>query len=100
VEGGVAGGGFRECQTVRHHLQEVGERLEEELGEERELHPFDGTEEEWAPQPLPDGPITVGMDGGSVRGAHKQGCFEVIAGRTVVAFRRAMTGSRGGGCGK
>jgi hypothetical protein len=33
--------------------------------------------------------MTVGMDGGYVRAAHKQGCFEVIAGRTVVAFRRA-----------
>ena len=39
-------------------------------------------------QPLPDGPITVGIDGGYVRAAHKQGCFEVIAGKSVVAFRR------------
>jgi len=31
------------AQTVRYHLQEVGERLEEELGEKRELHQFDGT---------------------------------------------------------
>ena len=76
------------AQTVRHHLQDVGERLEEELGEERELHQFDGTEEEWAEQPLPDGPITVGLDGGFVRAAHKQGWFEVIAGKSVVAFRR------------
>jgi hypothetical protein len=36
------------AQTVRHPLQEVGERWEEEWGEERELHQFDGTEEEWA----------------------------------------------------
>ena len=61
------------AQTVRNHLQDVGERLEEELGEERELNQFDGTEEEWAQQPLPDGPITVGLDGGFVRAAHKQG---------------------------
>jgi hypothetical protein len=66
----------------------MGERLEEELGEERELNQFDGTEEEWAQQPLPDGPITVGLDGGFVRAAHKQGWFEVIAGKSVVAFRR------------
>jgi hypothetical protein len=39
--------------------------------------------------PLPDGPMTVGIDGGYVRAAHKQGNFEVIAGRSVVAFRRA-----------
>ena len=37
----------------------------------------------------PDGPITVGIDGGYVRAAHKEGFFEVIAGRSVVAFRRA-----------
>ena len=33
--------------------------------------------------------MTVGIDGGYVRAAHKQGYFEVIAGRSVVAFRRA-----------
>jgi hypothetical protein len=30
----------------------------------------------------------VGIDGGYVRAAHKEGLFEVIAGRSVVAFRR------------
>jgi len=40
-------------------------------------------------QSPPDGPITVGIDGGYVRAAHKEGFFEVIAGRSVVAFRRA-----------
>ena len=39
--------------------------------------------------PVPDGPMTVGIDGGYVRAAHKEGCFEVIAGRSVVAFRRS-----------
>jgi hypothetical protein len=37
----------------------------------------------------PDGPITAGIDGGYVRAAHKEGFFEVIAGCSVVAFRRA-----------
>ena len=32
--------------------------------------------------------MSVGIDGGYVRAAHKKGCFEVIAGRSVVAFRR------------
>ena len=32
--------------------------------------------------------MTVGRDGGSVRAAHKEGIFEVVAGRSVVAFRR------------
>ena len=31
----------------------------------------------------------MGIDGGYVRAAHKEGFFEVIAGRSVVAFRRA-----------
>jgi len=30
----------------------------------------------------------VGLDSGYVRATHKQGWFEVIAGKTVVAFRR------------
>jgi hypothetical protein len=34
----------------------------------------------------PNGPITVGIDGGYVRAAHKQGWFEVIAGKSVVAL--------------
>jgi hypothetical protein len=75
-------------ETVRTHLQAVAERMEEELGEERQGNLFEGSEAEWEQQPLPDGPITVGLDGGYVRAAHKQGWFEVIAGKTVVAFRR------------
>jgi hypothetical protein len=61
------------------------------LGEERQLNQFDGSEQEWEEQPPPDGPITVGIDGGYVRAAHKQGWFEVIAGKSV-AFRREDEG--------
>jgi len=75
-------------ETVREHLQAIAERIEAELGEERQLNPFAPHEEE-DEQPLPDGPLTVWIDGGYVRAAHKEGCFEVIAGRSVVAFRRA-----------
>jgi hypothetical protein len=49
---------------------------------------FDRTQVDWEQQGLPDGPITVGIDGGYVRAAHKEGWFEVIAGKSVVAFRR------------
>ena len=80
-------------ETVRSHVQATAERIEQELGEERQLNLFEGVEEDWEQQPLPDGPITVGIDGGYVRAAHKQGWFEVIAGKSVVAFRRR----RGGG---
>ncbi|MDQ2832387.1 MAG: ISKra4 family transposase [Acidobacteriota bacterium] len=75
-------------ESVRAHLYATAERMEEELGDERQLNLFEGTEEEWENQPLPDGPMTVGIDGGYVRAAHKQGWFEVIAGKSVVAFRR------------
>lgn len=75
-------------ETVRGHLYATAERIEQELGEERQLNLFEGSEEDWEQQPLPDGPITVGIDGGYVRAVHKQGWFEVIAGRSVVAFRR------------
>jgi hypothetical protein len=43
----------------------------------------------WKAQPPPDGPMTVGIDGGFVRAAHKEGFFEVIAGKSVVDFRRS-----------
>jgi hypothetical protein len=75
-------------ETVRDHLYATAERIEQELGDERQLNLFEGSEEDWEQQATPDGPITVGIDGGYVRAAHKQGWFEVIAGRSVVAFRR------------
>ena len=80
-------------ETVRNHLQATAERIEQELGDERQLNLFEGSEEEWEQQPLPDGPITVGIDGGYVRATQKQGCFEVIAGKSVVAFRREDAGN-------
>jgi hypothetical protein len=76
------------AETVRNHLYATAERMEAELGDERQLNLFEGSEEDWERQPLPDGPITVGLDGGYVRAVEKQGWFEVIAGRSVVAFRR------------
>jgi hypothetical protein len=76
-------------ETIRRHLQATAQRMEEELGEERQLNLFDGEQLEQEEQAPPDGPITVGIDGGYVRAAHKEGFFEVIAGRSVVGFRRA-----------
>src|SRR5215467_13458039 len=57
-------------ETIRRHVQATAERMEEELGEERQLNLFEGEpieQEELAP---PDGPITIGIDGGYVRAAH------------------------------
>src|SRR5689334_19402018 len=50
-------------ETVRNHLHATAERIEQALGDEP-LCLFEGSEEEWEQQPLPDGPITVGIDGG------------------------------------
>lgn len=77
-------------ETVHSHLQAVGNRIERELGEES-VRLFEGSDEDWEEQPPPDGPMTVGIDGGLVRAAHKEGWFEVIAGKSVVAFRREET---------
>ena len=74
-------------ETVRNHLHATADRIEQGLGEEP-VCLFDGSDQDWEEQPLPDGPITVGIDGGFVRAAHKEGWFEVIAGKSVVAFRR------------
>ena len=102
-------------ETIRRHLQATAQRMEDELGDERPLGVFEDESDEDNEQTPPDGPITVGIDGGYVRAAHKAGFFEVIAGRSVVAFRRAAeeevaeasasamskptTRSPGGGCG-
>src|SRR6202049_151791 len=85
-------GDLMNAETVRNHLQLTAERIEQELGEERQLNQFEGSEQEWERQPLPAGPITVGIDRGYVRAAHKQGWFEVIGGKSVFAFRREDEG--------
>jgi hypothetical protein len=43
----------------------------------------------WETLPIPDGPITVGIDGGYVRSwEEKQQHFEVIVGKSILAFQR------------
>ena len=65
-------------------MKPVAKGMETELGEEQQPDPVKPREDPTLP--LPDGPMTVGLDGGYVRAAHKKGCFEAIAGRSVVAF--------------
>lgn len=74
-------------ETVRQHLHVTATKMEQALGEEKDCL-FEGMEDEWAAQPTPDGPMTVGIDGGFVRARRKAGFFEVIAGKSIVAFRR------------
>ena len=77
--------------TIRNHLFQVAERLEEKLGEERPCL-IEGCEQDWEQLPIPDGPLTVGLDGGFVRARHKRGCFEVIVGKSVLEFKREAEG--------
>ena len=77
--------------TIRNHLFQVAERLEGELGEERPRL-MEGCEQDWEQLPIPDGPLTVGLDGGFVRARHERGCFEVIVGKSVLEFKRNAEG--------
>jgi len=74
--------------TIRNHVMNLAERLEDELGEEH-VSFIEGCPREWGEQPIPDGPLTVGIDGGYVKAqGMEQGWFEVIAGKSILAFRR------------
>jgi hypothetical protein len=75
------------AETMRQHMFEVAERLEQELGEERPSL-IEGSPDDWEHLPIPNGPLTVGLDGGFVRARHKRGCFEVIVGKSILEFRR------------
>jgi hypothetical protein len=74
--------------TVRNHLHAVAERTEAELGEEQVFF-IDGCPRDWAKLPRPDGPLTVGLDGGYVHScdktSRKDGWFKVIAGKSMTA---------------
>src|ERR1700740_399797 len=76
---------------MRQHVADVAERLEQEMGDEQFCF-VEGCR--WDELPAPDGPLTVGIDGGYVRGRHKQGQFEVIAGKSILAFKRDQEGKQ------
>jgi hypothetical protein len=57
--------------TIRQHVYEVGERLEQALGEEQWSF-IDSCPVEWSRLPIPNGPLTVGIDGGYVGAQGKQ----------------------------
>ena len=72
--------------SVRRHLHRVAERIDGELGDER-FQFIEGCANEWAKQPPPGPPLTVGLDGGYVHASDQksrtEGWFEVIAGKSV-----------------
>jgi hypothetical protein len=63
-------------ESVRIHLQATAERIEQELGRERQLNEYEGSEDDWEQQPLPDGPITR---------AEETGCLVVRFGEYPVS---------------
>jgi hypothetical protein len=74
--------------TIRNHVLKLAERLEDALGEEQ-MSFIDGCPRDWGTLPIPDGPLTVGIDGGYVKAqGGEPGWFEVIAGKSILAFRR------------
>jgi hypothetical protein len=78
----------RDVKTVRHDALKVAERCEAELGEEQWRF-IEGCPRDWEALPIPDGPLTVGIDGGYVRDWDvKKHNFEVIVGKSMLAFKR------------
>jgi hypothetical protein len=81
-------GQHHNASIVRNHLHAVAERTEAELGDEQGCF-IEGCLRDWATLPRPDGPLTVGLDGGYVHScdktSRKDGWFEVIAGKSITA---------------
>jgi hypothetical protein len=73
-------------ETIRAHVFETAERLEAELGPEQFAYDA-GCQNEIEASPDPGAPVTVGLDGGYIRGRERRdggtGCFEVIAGKSI-----------------
>lgn len=72
--------------SLRRQLHRIAERIESELGEEQ-FRFIEGCPNDWAIQPPPGPPLTVGLDGGYVHASDQksrtEGWFEVIAGKSV-----------------
>jgi len=79
--------------TVRNHVLQAGQRLEQRLGDEQSMF-IEGSPAEHARLPVPDGPLSVGLDGAIVRarrgaeGDKTGNLFEIITGKSVLSFRR------------
>jgi hypothetical protein len=73
-------------ETIRAHVFETAERLEADLGPEQFAYDA-AAKTRSRPPPEPGPPVTVGRDGGYIRGRERRpggtGCFEVIAGKSI-----------------
>src|SRR5919197_4452411 len=77
-----------EAVTIRNHVFMLAQRLEDALGDEQ-VSLLEGCPRDWEALPIPDGPLTVGIDGGYVRDWDaKKHNFEVIVGKSTLAFKR------------
>jgi len=71
------------ASTVRNHTMGIANRIESELKDEK-LCFIEGHPEDWDRLPSPNGPISIGIDGGYVRSWHnRKKNFEIIAGKSV-----------------
>jgi hypothetical protein len=73
--------------SIREPVFTVAERLEQALGDEQWSF-IDSCPAEWSRLPMPNGPLTVGIDGGYIRAQGKSGWFAVIAGKRLLSFTR------------
>lgn len=75
------------AKTVCNHLHRTAKRLENELADEQ-LFFVETSQRDRAAMPIPEGPITVGIDGGYVRSREKgQSHFEVTVGKSIPTDR-------------
>ena len=70
--------------TVRRHVFNAGERLENALGEEK-VSFIESCQRDRNSLPIPDGPLAVGIDGGFIRAPRKEGNFGVIVGKRILS---------------
>jgi hypothetical protein len=76
-------GSTADASTVRRHLHKVAARHDADLGAEQ-LGGLDAGKD----QPLPQGSVIAGIDGGYVRNWHdKKHNFEVVVGKSMAADR-------------
>jgi hypothetical protein len=79
--------------TVRNHLLSMAERGEKAMGTEKSMF-LEGCQADRNHLPIPNGPLSVGLDGAIVRarrdasGEKTANLFEVIAGKSILSFRR------------
>lgn len=78
--------------SLKREVHRLAERCEQELGEEQPMF-IEGCLRDWNELPIPEAPLTVGLDGGYVQGRQedkrKAGSFEVIVGKSLSENRPA-----------